>query len=136
MPFGHIEEGEIRALVAKDIFGGGKGIIRGNGYALVVLVKISQLGIISFGIVIGNAVELEIVLEIVDGKIIEDLVFHSVIGSVLVGLGHFHMGVSDRDLAVVGYAADNVRPIEQLTDAEKSSLANFIYKQNKEKENV
>lgn len=31
---------------------------------------------------------------------------------------------------------DNVRPIEQLTDAEKSSLANFIYKQNKEKENV
>jgi hypothetical protein len=31
---------------------------------------------------------------------------------------------------------DNVRPIEQLSDAEKSSLANFIYKQNKEKENV
>lgn len=31
---------------------------------------------------------------------------------------------------------DSVRPIEQLNDSEKSTLANFIYKQNKERENV
>ena len=31
---------------------------------------------------------------------------------------------------------DNVRELEQLNDAEKSTLANFIYKQSKEKENV
>lgn len=31
---------------------------------------------------------------------------------------------------------DAIRPVEQLSDSDKSFLANFIYKQNKERENV
>ena len=108
VPVGHHEEGEVGAVVTENVFGNGASILVGvNDRANVVLIKVSYLLVGSQCIIVGYVVELEVVFEVIDSNVAYKLIFHSVIGSVFVGLGHFHVSVGYLDVAIVGNVFPN-----------------------------